>query len=66
MALSNPPYIAPYANIFTDPVTGEDLFVEVWNGGGWDRVETVPSDMKVTYGNPDRGYEDVRDLRRGS
>ena len=60
MALSNPPYIAPYANIFTDPVTGEDLFVEVWNGGGWDRVPNcdIPVYVKVTRGNPDSGYED--------
>ena len=58
MALNNPPYIAPYANIFTDPKTEKILFFEVWNGGGWDRVEKISTKMKITSGNPDRGYED--------
>ena len=61
MASNNSPYIAPYANAFVDPITGDVLYVEIWNGGGWDRHnmdKPLPPNMKWTRGNPDQGYND--------
>ena len=59
MALDNPPYIAPYTNIFTDPETGVWLGTETWDGAGWKQDKYPEYSKARTIGNPDKGYEDV-------
>jgi len=63
--LNHPPYIAPYAVIFTDPLTGKTLFNQVWDGGGFHRVKKIPHGMKVISGNNDSGYRDIRPHDQG-
>lgn len=61
MALNNPPYEAPYAVLFTDPETGEALYWQIWDGGGYRRVFQIGAQRpgKMVVGNNDRGYEDA-------
>ena len=60
MALNNPPYEAPYAVLFTDPETGEALYWQIWDGGGYRRANGLDlAGIRKIKGNNDRGYEDA-------
>jgi hypothetical protein len=58
--LTKPPYVAPYGVIFTDPITKAVLFNQVFDGGGYRRVDKIPAGLKIVIGNNDKGWSDVR------